>query len=234
MSFLSIFNNREIATIGWAIMLLIWTLVRQPAFYKNIIDLFSAAIKMWKYFLPMIIYIILNVFILEKIGLWNNTFIKVTIFWFFGWTIVMFINSVKIGKEKGYLRKIIFDTISLSVFISFISNFYSFSLWFELLLVPLVVLITGLSAVASFNEKNKLVKKFVDRIMICLGLIIFCISIYRTFTHFDDFATLNTLIEFLIPILLSIMFIPFACSLSIYNHWEQKRFRAKYTKVKGS
>lgn len=220
-----VFNNREISTIVWTVILFAWILLKQPTFYKNILDVLASTIKMWRYFLLMIIYISLSIFVLYKISFWDIDYIKIVVLWFFGWAIVMFVNSMKIGKEKGYLKKVILDMISLTVFISFISNFHSFSLWFELLLVPSVIMLAGMSAVSSFDQKYNLVGKFANSLLITIGLIVFCVSLYKTTIHFNDFANIGTLQEFMIPILLSLMFIPFACALALYGRCEQKRVR---------
>lgn len=232
MSILHIFNNREIATIVWAIALLVWVLIKQPTFYKSILGLLGSVVRMWKYFLPMLVYVALSIFILHKLCLWDTSLMKVTIFWFFGWAVVMFVNSMKIGRENGYLKKIIFDMVGLAIFISFISNFYSFSLWFELLLVPFVGLLAGMSALAGFDKKYDLVGKFTNGTLIGIGLIVFIVSLYKTVVHFNDFATVGTLQEFTIPILLSLMFIPFAYAFSLYGRWEQERVRANFLKKK--
>jgi len=229
---ISIFNNREVATIVWSVVLLVWVFIKQPNFYRSLLGLLVAVAKMWKFFLPMLIYVALSIFALYKLNLWDSTLLKITLFWFFGWAVVMFANSMKIGKEKGYLKKIIFELVGLTVFISFISNLYSFSLMFELFLVPFVALLAGISAVESFNQENNMVGKLTNNILIFLGLVIFIVSLYKTIVYFGDFASMSTLQEFLIPILLSFMFIPFACGLSIYSHWEQKRIMKEFRKSK--
>ncbi len=230
MDIVSLFNNREIATIVWAIFLFVWLLTKQPTFYKSILGLLGSVARMWKYFLLMLGYVVLSIFILHKLSPWDIGLMKVTLFWFFGWAVVMFVNSMNIGRENGYLKKIIFDMVGLAVLISFISNFYSFSLWFELLLVPLTGLLAGMSAVAGFDKKYDLVGNFMNGTLVGVGFVIFCVSLYKTVIHFNDFATVGTLQEFVVPIILSLMFIPCAYAFSIYGQWEQKRVRDKFMK----
>lgn len=230
MNILSIFNNREIATIVWLIVLVFWLLIKQPTFHKSIFGLLGSIIRMWKYFLVMLGYVALSIFMLHKVHFWDVSFVKVTVFWFFGWAVVMFTNSMKIREENGYLKKTIFKIIGLSIFISFISNFHSFALWLELLLVPFVLLLAGVSAVAGFDKKYDSVEKFTKGLLTIVGLVVFCASFYKTIMHFNDFASKSTLQEFLLPILLSFMFIPFIYALSVYGRWEQNKIRDKFMK----
>lgn len=230
MDLFQIFNNRELAIIVWVTLLFIWTFATQPTFYKNIVAFLQSVVGLLKYLSPMFVYVFLCVFILYKLHFWDISLLKVTAIWFFGWAIVMFVNATKIGRENGYLKKVILELVGVTAVISFVSNFYSFSLWFELLLIPFVVLLSGMSALASFDKKHEVVGKFTNSILVGVGLIVLCVSLYKTVVNFNSFATVGTLQEFMIPILLSFMYVPYAYGLSIYSRWEQKKIRDSFTK----
>lgn len=217
-----IFNNREISIAIWVIILFIFISIKQPNFYKNIFNVIVSFFRLSKYFLIMFLYILISVFALYKLSIWNIGFIKITIFWIFGWAIIMFINSVKIENEKGYLKKIIFEIIGLTVFISFMSNLYNFSLWLELILIPFIALLAGMSAVASFDKKYNPIGKFTNNILFIFGIIVLGVSLYKTIIYFNNLATINTFKEFIIPILLSFIFIPFVYISSLYSRWQLK------------
>jgi hypothetical protein len=140
----------------------------------------------------------------------------------------MFLNSFKIGAEKGYLKKIIIEIIGLAMIVSFISNLYSFSLWIELLLIPIIALFAGTAALSQYKPKYNSAGIFSNRVITTIGLVIFCVSLYKTIAHFGDLATADTLREFALPILLSLMFIPFVYASSVYSRWELKKIREKY------
>lgn len=223
MIILGIFNNREISVILWSIVLLVVVSIKQKGFGKSLRSLAETVLRMWRYFLLLIMYVGTSIFFLYRINIWDISYIKITIFWFFGSALVMFINSMKFVTEKSYLKKIIIDTIGVTVLVSFVSNFYSFSLWLELLLVPFVALLAGMLAVASFKHELKRVGKLSKWSLTGLGLFVLLTSLYKTIVHFDSFAKISTLQEFIIPILLSIMFVPFTYVLSLYGRWNQKK-----------
>lgn len=226
----SILNNREIATLLWIIVFLVWVAFKQFTFYKSVLNLLKASMRLWKIFLVMFLYITLSMFILYKFNLWNFGLIKVTIYWFFGWAFIMLINAQKFGNEKGYVKKIIGEVMGLAVVISFIAEFYTFPLWVEIFFVPFTVLLVGFAAVSELYERYKEVSKFMNSIIIISSFGILGINLYRAISNFKNFAVFSTLQEFLLPVLLSLMLLPFIYILSKYLVWESKSKMAKNQK----
>jgi len=223
-SITTIFNTRELATIGWVMIFFIWMLLKQKSkLPKLLLNLIKTIVVMWKIILPMIGYIAITIFLLQEFLIWNNNLTKITIFWFFGWAFITLMNSSKLLSEKGYIKKVVHEILGLTVLISFITNFYTFSIWFEIIIVPFFVLLGGLIAYTDSDNKYKNVNTFMNWLAIILGVIFLGMNIYKTIINWDDFAAVDTLQEFTLPVLLSLMFIPFACILSIYNKWNQKR-----------
>jgi len=218
-----IFNNRELAVVIWTVIFFVWILFAVPNLHKSLWGILRSAFCLWKYFLLMFLYITGCVFFLYQIDIWNTDYLKVTLFWFFGWTIVMFMNALKIGKEEGYLKKVILELLGFTAVISFISNFYSFHLVIELFIVFSVVTLAAMSAYAPYRPEYKSVGRFSNAVLAILGLVVLVFSLYKIITSFNTFATSTTLQEFAIPILLSLMFLPFAYGLSMYSILEQKR-----------
>ncbi|NCS98855.1 hypothetical protein GW764_01575 [Candidatus Parcubacteria bacterium] len=125
---MEVFNNRELASIIWVIILLIWTLIKSKDFWKSLCGLVISIIRAWKIFFSIFIYTFFSIFVLYKIGIWNLSLIKITAFWLFGWAIIVLMNSSNNYKKQGYLKKIFKEIIGLTVIVSFISNLHSFSL----------------------------------------------------------------------------------------------------------
>ena len=225
----TIFNNREIATIFWVIVLLLWALIKSKDFRKSLRDLFTVAFNLRKFFFLMTIYIFISITLLYKIGLWNLGLTKISIFWFFGWAVFSLLSPPKIEGKKRNLKKMVINLLGFTAVISFVSNMYSFSLWLELCLVPFVILLAALSAVSAHdpNTKNKSGGRVFNGMWVCLGVVIFGFSLYKAFTDLNNFASIGTLQEFLLPILLSLIFVPFVYALSVYSRWEQNKIRER-------
>lgn len=227
------FNNRELASIIWVVVLLILVSIKSQEFWYRVRNLLVTIFKLWKIFVLTIGYILINLFIFNKIGIWNLGLVKITTFWFFGWAIIVLFNSHKIHSKKDYLKEVIVEIFGLTVIISFISNFYSFPLLIELLFIPFAVIFYSISTLLLYNSDHKLLRKLSNGILVVLGLFIFCISFYKTIINFNEFMTQDTLLEFIMPAILSAVFVPFVLVVSIYGRWEQRKvFKKIYAQNK--
>jgi len=231
MRLLEVFNNRELATILWAIVFLIWAAIK-PNILHSIGNLFNAVMRMWIIFLIMIAYVVLSVLVLRELSLWDMSLLKVTIFWFFGWAIVVLMNSNKVGVEKNYLKNTLTGMVGLTVLVSFIADFYTFPFFIEIFLVPFAVFITMLATYSGMKDTYRSIHMFLSWIMITFGILILGINLYRAISNFKDFATIGTLQEFLLPILLSIMFLPFIYLLVVCMKYQSQKVMDKFTKEK--
>ena len=216
-----ILSIREIAIIILAVPFFTW-MMWQKKFRKNVLGLLISTLKLWKMLLGMIIYVIGSIYILNKFGLWNIILLKIALFWFFGWAFFMILDSTKIKKEKGYFKKTIIKIISFTVLVSFITNFYTFNIYVE---VPLILFIATVSALSAFADiqKNAFVSKFSNGILVTFGSTVIIINLIKAMLNFHEFATFSTLREFLLPILLSLMFLPFLWGWSVYVEYESKK-----------
>jgi hypothetical protein len=164
--------------------------------------------------------------------LWNIGLLKITIFWFFGWAIVMLMNSNKAGVEKKYLKNTLKGIVGLTVLISFIADFYTFPFFVEIFLVPFAVFMTVLVSYSGMKDVYHPIHTFLNWTMIIFGILILGINLYRAISNFRNFATFGTLQEFLLPILLSIMLLPFIYLLAVYMRYQSKKVMDRFTKEK--
>lgn len=206
----------------------IWLLIKSPGVYKGLLGVLVSALRLWKFFILMFIYIASCIYLLSRIGVWDTSLLKITIFWIFGGAVVMFSNSTKIGKDEEFLRRTLLEIFGLAAIISFISNFYSLPLGVELVMVPLVLMFAGMSVLAPYKPEYKSIRVFSNGVLIFLGLGALLLSVYKTILNLNEFITPETFKEFAVPILLSLMFLPFIYFLSFYSRWEQKRIRQIY------
>jgi len=80
-----------------------------------------------------------------------------------------------------------------------------------------------MSVLSSYKSEYGQVGNLSNVILGIFGLIVLSISIYKTIINLHDIANIELLQEFLVPILLSIMFIPFIYVFFTYCRWEQER-----------
>ena len=180
----------------------------------------------------MISYTSIVVMILYFINFWNLSLLKDTIIWFCFSGVVISINSVTSDKDYNLFKKIILDNIIFIFLYEFIVNVYTFPLWAEFFFLPFVTFIILLDTVASLNKKYTDLSKILKILQFIIGISVLIYSIYSIIHDFKNFKTLNTLKDFLLPIILSISFIPFIYISLLYSNYEHifKRLNLGYKK----
>jgi hypothetical protein len=188
-----------------------------------------------KYFLA--IYLTLGIYLfgifslVKAIGLWTSADIKDSIFWLFSVAFVL-IFSLNKAKNSKYFREILIDTIKVIAILEFVINFYNFSLVTELILLPVLIFIVMLQVFAELDSKNAQVAKLLTNFMAIFGFGLLIYSIYQMANGYSDFFKLGTLHSFVLPIILTILFLPYLYFLSLYSIYESYFIRLDFMTVK--
>jgi hypothetical protein len=214
-------NNREKAIIIWAVVFFVWALsqkeVRASA-RKLLNALFCSKITI--IILAMLFYVSMLVLFYSQIHFWDTLVIKDTVYWLFGVGFVILFNATKTYQESHFFRNLILDNLKVVVILEFISNLYSFSLPAELVLVPVMVFVVGLQAVAESEPKYLLAKKAIDFLMAAIGLVLLVYVVFRAATDFSNLATLDNLRGFLFPLLMTLGYLPFLYLFGLFLAYE--------------
>ena len=176
-------------------------------------------------------YLFLLFYALFEIHIWGFNYLKDSIFWIFTVGFVLIFKSIEI-KDTKYFKNILQESLKWTIIFEFIINFYSFNFIVEFLMLPILVLIVTTQAYSELDKKNIQVTKLLTNILSIIGFVFLGISLYKTVTGFDDFFSLNTLKIFLLPIILTTLFIPFIYFLSLYSIYESYFVRLDFMTVK--
>ena len=219
---MNLFNNREIATAIWLLVIFILMLFKRDI-RKSILDVFKAFldIKILSSIFFMIAYTAGIVFVLYQINFWNISLLKDTVVWFCFIGIPISFYSVTSETDQNLFRKIIVYNIKIVIIIEFIVNTYTFSLVGELVLIPVVTFIVILGVVAKTDEKNSSVAKLTNGLLIIIGIVILIFAISNVVSDYKNFVSLDTLRKFLLSPLLTILFLPFIYFMVLFSTYEQ-------------
>jgi len=205
-----LFNNREEASIVWLLAFLIWCILREDtrgAVHGVLKALLQAKIIMvWA---TMILYVCILIPLFSTIGLWQTDLIKDTVLWSLGTAFVYLMNIDQITKSENYFKNILFNNLKLVLVLEFIVNFYTFSFGVEILLIPIIFILVGMSVVAGTDGEYQTVKKIVDFIMAAFGIALLINASNSLLNEFSDFATLDTFRAFILPIAFTFAYLPF-------------------------
>lgn len=225
---MDIFSTREIAIALWSVGLLTWGMTK-PNFRKSFLRFARAFFvrPIMIVFGLMTAYVVAMVLALHHFDLWNVRQIKDTVLW------AVFVGSssmfrlTAISREKSYFIDTIKDNLKLIVFIEFVVTYFVFPLLAELVIVPVT---TGLALMLVFSEREEkfnAITKFLNNVMLVLGLGLMTRTLYKLISDFSGFANAQTLADFSLTPILTICFFPFLFLAARYEHHERFALRLK-------
>lgn len=222
------FSTRELA-IG------LWIFIAFTAclFSKNIRQSILGVLKAlfaWKISVSLLAFFVhtaFYVFLLYKIGVWDISLLKDTVIWALSFGFVSLININKVNDAK-YFKNVFINAIKWTIAIEFIVNFFTFSLTKEIILVPILVFSAALQAVASFDPKHKKVETLIKSGLTYFSIFVFVYSLYKTIEKHSELFTIENLKSFLLPIILTITFLPFMYLYNLLIKYEELWVRLQF------
>lgn len=207
---MDVLNNRELATVIYLILLLVWSFTK-PTIRQSLMDVAKAFLtkSIIVPFSMMALYLVIIILLLSKVGLWNSYQLKNSLIWFVSTAMVSFLRLNLIPQNPNYFMETVKDNLKLLVVLEFLISFYTFDLWIELIIVPLIVILGGMLTISQSDKKYQSIEKLINSVMVLSGAFLVIYTIYKLATDFGEFAKVQTLYDFAIPPLLTFLLIPF-------------------------
>lgn len=224
------FNNREIAIAFWSIVFVGWAF-SQKEIRLSILQLaknfFSSKIIIP--FTLLFAYSFMVILLLREIRIWSLSNLKETIYWFiFSGVIIAFTTIIDEKTEKP-IRKRIRDLVTFTVILEFIVNTYVFMLPIELVFVPMIAIMTAVYTYESIKTQYKKVEQFLGILLAIIGIAMFTQASIQIYHNFDKFRRFDTLIDFVLPPILTISILPAIYLLMLYASYELLFLRINLT-----
>jgi len=215
------FNSREIATILWGVVFVVWTL-RKVKIVEPLRGLARAflRVKILIPFLLMALWAWGATYLLRLMHLWGLSLLKDTLMWFVGVGLVMFVNLNKAQDDDRHFRKTLVDNLKLIVVLEFLVNLYTFPLWLELVLVPIVTVVFVTKAFADTDAQYKSASKFLGTLTAIYGVAVLAFTIYHVAADVAGAATVDNARSFLLPIALTLFNLPFIYLFALIAEYE--------------
>ncbi|HCT9233417.1 TPA: hypothetical protein OUC02_005034 [Escherichia coli] len=215
-------DNRELALIIWLMLFIVFfhlKLKSREALYGIWHALTQR--KMLYLLAALASYVVACVWLLSAFGWWKLSNLKATLVWTISFIFITIFNFNKIESEKSYFRTVLIEAVGLGAFLSFISSSHTFGLISELVITFLLIVLSLATAISMNDVKLKPAHNLVTTVLATISLLILANSIYHIITEFREFATYHTAREFLLPIALTALSIPFLYGLYIYSAYER-------------
>lgn len=225
---MEVFNNREIASGIWLLILFI-LMIKKKDVRQSLKGLLKTLLnkKILVSILLMFISTAMIVLILYYIHFWDISLLKDTIIWFLFSGIVTCVNAITSRSDENQFKKIIYENLKVLILIEFIVNYYIFPLIIELIIMPIITLILLLDIFTDNKEKFSSVKKLIKTLQTTIGLFLIYYFINNLVSSYQGFISYNTLKSFLLPIVLSLFFLPFIYLFLLYAKYDMIFVRLK-------
>ena len=222
MEILNIINNREISLLTCLVVFI--------AFCLSIKNIRSSLVQVFKTFFSGQLlfwhigtgsYISFLAVLLAQIGFWRPWMLKDTILWaLVSGLALLFRYAQTSQKEALNFKNVLIDNIKIIALFEFVVNLTSFNLWIEILLLPLILFVTLMSEVAKLNEKHRQVGKFFEWVQSAVGITILYFSIQEVVSNSKQYWTTETASSFMLPIVMTVGFLPFVVFAGLYSRYE--------------
>ncbi len=157
---------------------------------------------------------------------WTTAMLKPTIYWFVGVGVVT-IFKLHAPEGTNFVR-LLRANFSIAAVVAVLTNLYSFPLPVELVLIPLLVLFGGLSAVSEGNPQYAQVAKVVSGCVATIGLLALGFSLVYLATHFGHVVNAESLRAFLLPFTLTAAFVPYWYGVAMWIAYQTTLHMTKW------
>lgn len=222
---MDIFSTRELATAFWVGAILIavgMAIVTNKKIRQGFIGVLKCFFnrklrKLWEiYFL----YIGIITLMFSRFPIWKNIYLKDIILWtlFSGLTICM--NAVAGEADEKYISKVLKDNIRFTVVTEFLLSTFTFSLWVELIIIPITTAIVLLDTVAEHNDDALAAHKLLQNVIAFIGLCVILQTVRVGILEYRELNVINTLVSFFIPIVYLLLVTPLEYAFELYSKYE--------------
>lgn len=220
---MDLFNNRELASATLLAILFLWGWGKGPDFRDSLYDVLKSLLQrqMLIILLTLLMYVLMVVYFLAELQIWNSTQTKNTILWFLFIGVAQLFSATKIKNMNLYLKASINSQLRLIVIIEFLVAFHSYGYFTEIILVSVVTLLMFCSVASERKAKNKKLKRIFDAIVSCIGIFIFLDSMLNIYLEPSAFLNIDTFRDFLIPVALSVSVLPYMCFFYYFMSYEK-------------
>ena len=230
---MSILSTREWATLIWGCIFMLYVLCHseiRKSLWNVIVIFFDKKLRiLWEIIL---LYVLTITIVFCYLPIWENIYIKDIIIWFLFSGLIYCMNAVSSEADETYIKKILKDNLKFTMILEFFMSTFTFNIWIELAIIPVITIITVMNVIAERKEEYKSVHKLLDSVLAIAGFWIFYETIKIGINEYKQLNIINTLVSFMIPIAYLILIIPLEYALELYSKYELLFLRMTFKEEK--
>ncbi len=180
----------------------------------------------------MTMYVVTMIYGLARLGLWDFSLLKGSLIWFFSVAVFSLVQVNKFSESPHKLKGLVADSFKLVVVIEYLVGAYTFHIAVELVLLPLIVLLSALLAFAETKPKYESVQRFLNAVLAIVGAAILGSVMYLLVKDFEQVANRQAASDFVLPVILSALYTPFIAFMAVYSTYQTVLIRLRYSITK--
>lgn len=230
---MAILSTREWSIVVWIIIFFMYVMthrqIREP--FMAVVRIFfcTKLIILWGI---IQIYVISITLIFYHMPFWDNVYIKDIIIWFTFSGVPYCMNAVSKKSDEEYIGKVLKDNLKLTVILEFIISTFTFNIWVELAIIPVITIIVVVNVIAEWKKEYEKVHKVLDIVLAVAGFWILFETVKIGIHEYKELNVLNTFISFMIPIVYLILITPLEYILELYSKYELLFVRMSFKEEK--
>lgn len=177
----------------------------------------------------MTMYVVMMIYGLSRLGFWDSSLLKESLIWFFSVAVFSLFQVNKFSESPHKLKGLVADSFKLVVVIEYLVGAYTFHFAVELVLVPLVVFLSALVAFSETKSGYESAHKFLNAVLGIVGAAIFGSVMYLLVNEFQQIANRQAASEFVLPVILSVLYTPFIAFMAVYSTYQTVLIRLRYS-----
>lgn len=235
LAFLDFLDSREKAVFVWTLVALAWAVIKVDGFLASVGGMLR--VLSGKLLLPFVLlasYCAGVVIAAQALGLWHTTAIKETVYWFFGTGVLLVGRAIESASNRHWAREILRPALRLTLIVEFLVNLYVFPFGVEMVLVPLLVLVVLVEAVAGFDPSHAPAQRFSSGVITAIGFGLLAYVLVSALSDLSGFLTRENAEDLLLAPALTLTSFPILFVVVRWVRWDTAAVRRRWQAGIGS
>jgi hypothetical protein len=213
-------NNREKAIVIWGLAFLVWMVSK-----RNVRHSLAAVLRAGSRRPILIVYTSCILYVSAittfwwKVGFWNVSLAKDTVLWLLGTAFALVMSSASENAERD-MKGLLVRSLKLGTMLQFMVHLYTFPLIVEIVLVPFLVLMSGIVALTEVRREYASAGKMAQYVLGTAGAVIIAWIVFRVINDYQSLINPGTARAYALPLLLALPFLPFVYALTVYAAYD--------------
>lgn len=218
-------SNREWAGLFWLVAVAIACL-RISSVRRSITKALRVALgaKVLPVWLVYLIWVAGFIWTSNVLGYWENALGKLTFVWVFTAGIVL-VSKFPDASKNGFFGGIVRGVIGITILVEYFVNLATFSFWVELLLQPVLVILTVLLVVTERNGDSHMMRTAVGTILVLFVALLIGYSIRELLMDSAQTEIRSHALQIVWPILLTFWVLPLIYALALFSAYQMAFLR---------